>query len=315
MEFYFLNALAPATRKSYASAKNRYLRFCAKAEFDPVPPSELQLCRFVAQLAKDGLAASSIKSYLSAVRHLHLAMHLPDPKIGEMGRLEQVIKGSKCEYAKLKPGTRERLPITPELLLKMRKIWEKQSKSFDNIMLWVASCLCFFGFLRAGELTVPTEPDYDPGVHLNFSDVAVDSKSNPSLLRVHIKASKTDPFRKGIHIFMGTTGNDLCPVNAMLAYLARRGPQSGPLFLFENGRFLTRDRFVRQIKSALTAAGVSCKHYSGHSFRIGAASTAASRGIPEATIKTLGRWESSAYLLYIKLPREQLAGISKAISK
>jgi len=168
------------------------------------------------------------------------------------------------------------------------------------IKLWGASCLCCFGFLRAGEITFPTEAVYDPGVHLNFSDVAVDSKSNPSLLRgIHIKPSKTDPFRKGIHIFMGSTGNDLCPVNAMLVYLARRGPQSGPLFLFENGRFLTWDRFVRQIKSALMAAGVSCKHYSGDSFRIGAASTAASRGIPEATIKTLGRWESSAYLLYI----------------
>ena len=198
-----------------------------------------------------------------------------------------------------------------ELLLKMRKIWEKQSNSFDNIMLWAVSCLCFFGFPRTGELTIPTEADYDPGVNLNFSDVAVDSKSNPSLLRVHKKASKTDPFRKGIHIFMGSTGNDLCPVNAMLAYLAHRGPQSWPLFLFENGCF---DRYVRQIKSALTAAGVSCKHYSGHSFRIGATSTAASRGIPEA-IKTLSCLESSAYLLYIKLPREQLAGISKAISK
>ena len=187
--------------------------------------------------------------------------------------------------------------MTPELLLKMRKIWEKQSKSFDNIMLWAASCLCFFGFLRAGELTVPTEPDHDPGVNLNFSDVAVDSKRNPSLLKVHIKASKTNPFRKGIQIFIETTGNDLYPVNAMLAYLARKGPQSWPLFLFEDGCFLTRDRFVRQIKSALMAGGVSCKHYSGHSFRIGAASTAASRGIPEATIKTLGRWESSAYLL------------------
>ena len=121
VEFYFLNALAPATRKSYGSAQNRYLWFCAKAGFDPVPASEQQLCRFVAQLVKDGLAPNSIKSYLSAVRHLHLAMHLPDPKIGEMARLEQVIRGSKCEYAKLKPGTHERLPITPELLLKMRK--------------------------------------------------------------------------------------------------------------------------------------------------------------------------------------------------
>ena len=87
------------------------------------------------QLVKDGLALNSIKLYLSAVRHLHLAMHLPDPKIGEMARLEQVIKGSKCEYAKLKPWTRKQLPITPELLLKMRKIWEKESNSFDNIML------------------------------------------------------------------------------------------------------------------------------------------------------------------------------------
>ena len=133
VEFYFLNALAPVTRKSYASAKNRYLRFCAEADFDPVPTSELQLCRFVAQLAKDGLVPSSIKSYLSAVRHLHLAMHLPDPKIGEMGRLKQVIKGSRCEYAKLKPGTREQLPITPELLLKMRKYGKSNPKASTTL--------------------------------------------------------------------------------------------------------------------------------------------------------------------------------------
>ena len=48
VEFYFLNALAPVTRKSYVSAKNHYLHFCAKAGFDPVPASEQQLCRFVA---------------------------------------------------------------------------------------------------------------------------------------------------------------------------------------------------------------------------------------------------------------------------
>ena len=197
----------------------------------------------------------------------------------------------------------------------MRRVWEKEAKDHDNIMLWAAGNLCFFGFLRAGEATVPSEAEYDSGVHLHPPDVAVDSKLDPSMMRIHLKASKTDPFRKGIHIFVGVTGNDLCPVTAMLAFLSCRGSKPGPLFQFQDGRYLTRDRFVSHVKTALTTAGVSCKHYSGHSFRIGAASTAAGRGIPDATIKTLGRWESSAYLLYIKLPREQLAHIARVISK
>lgn len=31
-----------------------------------------------------------------------------------------------------------------------------------------AGCLCYFGFLRAGEITVPSESAYNKGVHLNF---------------------------------------------------------------------------------------------------------------------------------------------------
>ena len=42
------------------------------------------------------------------------------------------------------------------------------------------------------------------------------------------------------------------------------------------------------MKEALTVAGIDCKAYSGHSFRSGAATTAAKLGIPDATIKMLG---------------------------
>ena len=53
--------------------------------------------------------------------------------------------------------------------------------------------------------------------------------------------------------------------------------------------------------------------YSGHSFRIGAATTAASVVVEDSLIKTLGRWESSAYILYVRVPRDRLASVSKRL--
>ena len=54
--------------------------------------------------------------------------------------------------------------------------------------------------------------------------------------------------------------------------------------------------------------------YAGHSFRIGAATTAIAGGIPVDVIKTLGRWKSQAYQLYVRIPDTQLASISKSLA-
>ena len=93
-------------------------------------------------------------------------------------------------------------------------------------MLW-AACACYFGFLRSGEVTVPSEAAYDSSVHLNMADVAVDSIQTPSTIRLKIKVSKTDQFRKGVDIFLGRTHNQLCPVEALLAYTAKQGKEPG----------------------------------------------------------------------------------------
>ena len=109
---------------------------------------------------------------------------------------------------------------------------------------------------------------------------------------------------------------DLCPgpVSAMLTYLELRGGKPGPLFLFQNRKPLTRPRFVDAVRDALRKTGLDEEKYCSHSFRIGAATTAASKGMEDCIIKTLGRWESVAYLQYIRIPRERLASISGVLA-
>ena len=143
---------------------------------------------------------------------------------------------------KKNPDKRERLPITPKLLMQMRLVWSRgDPKNFDNTMLWAACCTCYFVFLRSGEVTVPLEAAYNSSAHLNISDTAVDSINAPSTIKLRIKASKTDQFWKGVDIFLRHTDNHLCPVEALLVYIAKRDKEQGLLFRFEDKRLLTKD--------------------------------------------------------------------------
>ncbi len=172
--------------------------------------------------------------------------------------------------------------------------------------------LCFFGFLRSGEITVPSDNAIDEGAHLCFKDIQVDSMEEPKVLQVTIKA---DQFRLGVDIFVGRTNGPLRPVSAVLAYMVRRGLNPGPFFQFSNGIPFTWTKFVTAVKEALTDAGVDCTPFSGHSFRSGAATTAAEGGLDDSMIKMLGRWKSSAYLqLYIKTSRHHLAQVSRILA-
>ena len=171
----------------------------------------------------------------------------------------------------------------------------------------------FFGFLKAGEVVTPSDSSFDPSVYLAVTDISLDSHSTPAYLAVNIKALKTDPFRWGATIYFGRTYSQICPVVATLRYLVERGHREGPLFIFEDGRLLTHEGFIGAIREALATASVDTAKYSGHSFHIGVATTAAERGVQDSLIKTMGRWESSAYLLYICTPRDTLCSVAKTL--
>ena len=122
-------------------------------------------------------------------------------------------------------------------------------------MVWVTSCLGFFGFLRAGEFT--TNSSFDPSLHLAVSDIQADALVDPSCFRVYIKSSKTDPLLRGCVIYVDLGNSSICPVAALGNFLALRGLPPGPLFCFADGRPLTRQQLSSNGAVHFTLGGLS----------------------------------------------------------
>ena len=100
----------------------------------------------------------------------------------------------------------------------------------------------------------------------------------------------------------------------MLGYLAMRPQVPGFLFLFHDGTTLSRPRLCQELHRVLRSAGVDVTGYSGHSFRIGAATTAAKNGLSDSLIQTLGRWKSAAFLEYIRTDTSTLTSVSATLA-
>ena len=133
------------------------------------------------------------------------------------------------------------------------------------------------------------------------------------MISILLRRSKTDPFGTGTYLYIGRTGTAICPVSA-LSYLAIRSPNPGPLFIFQDGTPLSRRQLVAHLRIALAGIGVDVTNYSGHSFRIGAASTAARAGFSDSFIQALGRWKLPAFSTYIRTPVEDLVAASAGLA-
>ena len=112
---------------------------------------------------------------------------------------------------------------------------------------------CIFGLLHCSEFTMPSVNDYDPAVHLSLENIATDSHTSSTVVRINIKQSKTDPFRNGIQLFFEATDGIICPVKVILPYLALRGSKFSPLFIMNYNIPLTRQSFSTSLSAILAA--------------------------------------------------------------
>ena len=174
-------------------------------------------------------------------------------------------------------------------------------------MLKSASLLAFFGLLRASEYLSKNSRHFDPEDTLLFHDIQFNNIF--SHVTIHIKKSKTDPFRHGCYIKVWAVNSHYCPVQTLRLYYTQNMFE-GPLFQFQNGSYLTRRTFSDIIQLCLPQT-----YLNTHSFRIGGASAAFTAGIPETTIQTLGRWASNAYRLYLRIPNNTIREAQSRMSR
>ena len=209
---------------------------------------------------------------------------------------------------------RTRLPITATVLRRIQASLVAAGE-LEPLAYWAIATTAFFGFFRLGELLVETEASYNPALHLSWGDVAINDLSATTMVKLHLKKSKCDQFGTGADVLLGRSGCQLCPVAAILAYIVARGNTPGPFFINRNRAPITKSSFILKIRAALRATGYAEDQFAGHSFRIGAATTAALVGIEDSMIQTLGRWHSSAFLRYIRTPHDHLAAATALLAK
>ena len=67
-------------------------------------------------------------------------------------------------------------------------------------------------------------------------------------------------------MFIGKTDFPLCPVQAVLSFIAIRGVDQGPFFKFKNGNPLTKATLTQHVRAVLQAVGLPESQFAGRSF-------------------------------------------------
>lgn len=265
------------------------------------PVSEDLLIRFVTYCHTAlSLKFDTIKLYLAGVRFHYIRYNFGDP-LTYTTRLSYILRAIKKNRV---GDTFKRFPITCDVLTKLCSVLSSTRGVFEPFIDRMLICVfktAFYGFLRCGEFTCSKLQDNN---FIRLRDINV--VPDKSCFHLCLRSSKTDPFGNGVIIKI-FENSSLAPVSTMQNFLQLRllqgaNPDS-PLFVDNalSSKPLLRGTFISYLKDTLTRVGIDNRDYNGHSFRIGAATSAAAAGVEDHVIQTLGRWSSDCYIRYIRI--------------
>ena len=249
------------------------------------PTSSSTLALFIAHLSDNNLSPATISSTISPVSFFHKLYGYEDPAMHFI--IRRIIAGAH----KLRPSQDTRQPIDLELLHKLARSTPYVTQSvYLAAMLHSMYLLMFHAFLRIGEVT-------------NSPNTLLLHNIDISSSKLHVKFTSFKHHSGPPHtITINQSNSPFCPVSSLLNFLKLRSNVPGPLFSLPSNQPLTRSQFSSFFQFSLQWAGLPNPQIKPHSFRIGAATHAASLGCTEQQIQKMGRWKSNAFKKYIRCP-------------
>ena len=264
--------------------------------------TEEWLCmRFIASLVETGsVSPSSAAAYFGQVQGWHAKEYGVKLASGmKLNRLPQMLKGLRRTMGE--EGRRVRRGVSPQdLKAAMDKCLDPSNVVHANIRAAVS--LAFQGLLRGAEFAV--DGKFSTRTDMTRADIASISAER---LVVMMRPCKNMQHLSGktVPLIIGAGGTYVDAV-AEMANLARVDPVSDaeapltPMFRQEGGAALTTRR-VREWTAALVASiGLDPSQFGAHSYRIGGATALFAAGAEPTIIRTMGRWSSDCYRLYVR---------------
>ena len=330
------SSVAKSTLAAYSKAGSTFLAWVESVGIPTPPPGTLgtsEVARHIAQLLgsdnvvlgyilecdKRGWSRATVDQQLAGIRHWAVGMGVQPP--AQSALTKRALAG--YERAGQASGPKSlRPPILPD------RLGDLVGKGIEGDGAYVAALkralftVAFHGCLRSSEYLA----DPDDGLkQLRVEDIVLGGAHSASswptvtLLIKQSKANQTGPPER-VTLQPLAASSPSCPVRALGSYLRLRqvdGATGGePLFVLQSGEPVSPRWFNSNLRAALAATGMppaEAQSYSAHCFRIGAATTAASRGASIEEIKALGRWKSDSYVKYIReTALAKLAGRARA---
>lgn len=286
----------------------RALGVCPGRPMDPMSPliekleEEWLAMRFVCSLVEDeGLAVGSARVYFSSFQGWHAREYGVKLAGGlKLERLPQMLKGLRRMYGD--GGRQQRIPISPERLrAAMDRLFEPSNPLHANMR--AATATAFQGLLRSAEYCGKAHADM-----LLRSDIV--SLSELSLvIMMHPCKNMLHLTGKTVPLVIGAGGrfiDAVAEVANMLRVDPSRDAEATPLFRDPStNKPISYDAMNRATKELYVLAGMDPNSAGTHIFRISGATALFADGGSDTIIRTMGRWSSDLYRLYVRACFEQ----------